>query len=241
VADWRLGRRWRREELRERLAALPELDRNFQEDGPPGEPPPDWRRYASRSRIATASEGPPDGEDGPFARARKALTSYAFSDPSIVEGHFDPDAPLDGRHMLLELKVLMLRYVCGCRVEKVQDRRSAGSTGFGFRYDTLEGHVERGFEWFRVEQDHGTGDVTFHVEAWWLPGDFPNWWSRVGFALVGRWYQRRWHRRAHRRMAAFARGRSLYRPFSRRELAHQGPDVIFTRGPAPEIHEVEVE
>jgi uncharacterized protein (UPF0548 family) len=235
VAEWRLGRRWSEDELLDRLAALPTLARNFNEPGASPTRVEEWRRHASTSRIAQAPAGVPR-PGGAFELARDALRAYAFSDPSIVEAHFDPAHRLEGRHLLLELKVAVLRYLCGTRIASVEDRQDSGSSTFGFRYDTLEGHVERGYEWFRIEQDHATGEVTFCVEARWLPGDFPNWWSRLGFAVVAPLYQRRWHRRAHRRMAAFAEGRRLDRPFSRREMAHQGPEVAFTRaapGSAP--------
>ena len=28
-----------------------------------------------------------------------------------------------------------------------------------FRYDTLEGHIERGYEWFLLTKDHATGGI----------------------------------------------------------------------------------
>lgn len=42
--------------------------------------------------------GPPL-PDGLYARARRAVVNYEFSDPSNVVGDFDPRAPLDGRDM----------------------------------------------------------------------------------------------------------------------------------------------
>lgn len=165
-----------------------------------------------------------------FDRGRQALTRYAFSDPAIVEAHFPPSAPLQGRRMLLELKVPLLRYLCGVVVGRVLDTNDDGIRTFGFRYDTLEGHVERGSEWFLLEQDGASGVLRLRIEATWQPGDFPNWWSRVGFALVGRRYQRKWHRRAHERMAAMVRGGTRVASRRGRRLAHEGPRVVFTRG-----------
>ena len=40
---------------------------------------------------------------------------YAFCEPSLVESHFDPDAPLEGRDMLLVLHVFALRIDAGVR------------------------------------------------------------------------------------------------------------------------------
>jgi len=228
MAEWRVARYWTETELRDRLNALGGARRNFNPDSAgPGAPP--WRRYASRARIARGEKGPP-APDGPFLRARNALATYSFSDPDIVQAYFDPEAALEGRRQLLELKVPLLRYLCGVVVTRVRDESTAESTTFGFRYDTLDGHIEKGWEWFLINKRHDTGVVTFHVAATWLPGDFPNWWSRVGFHLVGPAYQRRWHRIAHARMFAFAAGAPMGVRLSRRSIVHQGPAVVFTKG-----------
>src|SRR5690606_23264095 len=67
-------------------------------------------------------------------------------------------------------------------------------------YDTLPGHLETGSEWFLVTKAHADGSIRLRIQASWRPGEFPNWWSRLGFALVGRRYQRAWHRLAYLRM-----------------------------------------
>lgn len=169
-------------------------------------------------------------DPGPFHRARRALERYAFSDPGIVEAHFDPRTPLQGRRLLLELKVPLLRYLSGVLVTEVRDETSQDTSTYGFRYDTLEGHIERGWEWFLIRKDHASGAITFHIAASWLPGDFPNWWSRVGFALVGSRYQRRWHRLAHERMMAFAQEATVGDGSTREEGVEQRPIVVFSDG-----------
>lgn len=229
MAEWRLGRGWNEDELVERLRQVHRLRRNFEGSHQERSERPEWDTHGSRSRIARGAPGAPE-DPGPFERGRVVLERYAFSDPSIVEAHFDPDAPLDGRHMLLELKVLGLRYLCGVVVGAVRDERTATRSVFGYRYDTLEGHIEAGSEWFLLEKDHEDGEVTFRIDATWRIGEFPNWWSRIGFALLGPRSQRKWHVRAHRRMAALATGAepSALRPGRGRLLAHEGPEVVFT-------------
>ena len=99
---------------------------------------------------------------------------------------------------------------------------------FAFRYDTLDGHFEQGLEWFVLTKE-ASGDIRFRIEARWMRGEFPNWWSRVGFMLLGGIYQRRWHRRAHQRLSLLAHFSSPHGP--RRDafgLTHQGVDVTFT-------------
>ena len=72
----------------------------------------------------------------------------------------------------------------------------------------------------------------FTIDAIWKQGDSPNFWSRWGFAILGRRYQRAWHLRAHARMAMLISGEgadALPSPRGRL-LAHGGPKVVFTGG-----------
>jgi uncharacterized protein (UPF0548 family) len=178
-----------------------------------------WHHYHSDAVIAAA------GTDGQrFQRARVAVANYQFSDPRIVVAHFDPTGPLLGRRILLEIKVLGLRYLCPAIVTKVRDEPGA----YGFRYDTLEGHIERGMEWFLLTQDE-RGDIRFRIEARWQSGEMPNWWSRAGFSMLAGYYQRKWHRRAHNLMSRRAHYGSTSRPpRDHVGLTHQGVHVTFT-------------
>lgn len=198
MAEWRFGRGWDHEELAARLLALEGLERNF-EPSEPRTPGRGWRSHASETTVARERPGPPE-PSGPFDRARSAVAEYAFSDPAIVSACFDPTAALEGRRMLLELKALGLRFLAGTVVSAVRQEATSTETVFGYRYDTLEGHIERGWEWFVLSKLHATGEVRFRINAHWQPGEFPNQWSRIGFRLVGLRYQRRWVRQAHARL-----------------------------------------
>jgi uncharacterized protein (UPF0548 family) len=220
MAEWHLVSGWSSEALRLRLDALSGRQVNFTDvteaemNGQHG-----WHHYRSDAIISSG-----DDADGRFARAKTALATYQFSDPAIVVAHFDPAAPLLLRRMLLEIKVWGLRYLCPTLVSQVRDEPDA----FGFRYDTLEGHIERGVEWFLLTRAPN-GDIGFRIEARWMRGEFPNWWSRLGFIVLSGYYQRRWHRHAHRRMSLLSYFGSPKRP--RRDtagLTHQGVDVTFT-------------
>jgi hypothetical protein len=78
-----------------------------------------------------------------------------------------------------------LRFLGGVRVHTVRDEADDTRTSFGFRYDTLEGHFEQGFEWFLLSKRHASGEVRFRIQAHWRMGDFPTWWSRLGFLVLG--------------------------------------------------------
>lgn len=191
-----------------------------------------WNRYSSEATIAREPPGPPL-PDGPFRRAEVAVANYQFSDPSIVIGHFNAESRLLGRRMLLEMKALrLLRYLGGVVVGAVRFEEQNGRHLFGFRYDTLEGHIERGSEWFLLTKQEESGEVVFRIEAEWLPGDFPNWWSRLGFRFLGPRYQKRWHHAAHWRLFRMAHDGMPSAPgIDELGIAHTGPTVVFERGP----------
>jgi uncharacterized protein (UPF0548 family) len=232
MAEWRIGRGWSEEEITERIDRLRELPVNFQADYSEMRPETGWNTYHSEALIAREPPGPPLAE-GPFRRAEVAVANYHFSDPDIVIGHFDADSRLLGRRMLLEMRaVRVLRYAAGVVVGSVLFEEQDGCSTFGFRYDTLQGHIEMGSEWFLLRKRQDTGEITFRIEAAWLPGQFPNWWSRLGFRLLGPRYQRRWHHEAHWRLFRIAHGGMPASPFvDDLGIAHAGPDVVYERIP----------
>lgn len=205
---YRWGRRFSTQELAAELARLPERASTGPRSESEAARDPTWHHYYSEALIAREAPGPPE-PGGAFERARRGIAGYAFSDPEIVRGHFDISRPLEGRPMLLELQVLGLRLLCGVMVCAVRDEQSDASSTWGFRYDTLEGHVEAGAEWFLLSKVHATGDVRFRIQAAWQAGTLPNWWTRLGFQVLSRRYQRAWHRAAYARLRALVDARDL--------------------------------
>jgi uncharacterized protein (UPF0548 family) len=201
----RLGSGWTAAELVEHLEGLGDLDRNF--DVASMEEmtrSAGWRAQSSEALVARESPGRPL-RSGPFAKAKEAITSFAFSDPSIVRAHFDPRAPLLGRRMLLDLQAFGVHCLCGTIVSAVLEEEKEGRSAFGFRYDTLQGHPERGLEWFVVTKDHDSGEVRFRIRSRWRDGEFPNWWTHAGFLTLAPHFRRRWLRHAHERLARMIR------------------------------------
>jgi hypothetical protein len=135
--------------------------------------------------------------------------------------------------MLLEMKALRaVHYLAAVVVAAVRFEEQDGRHTFGFRYDTLDGHIERGSEWFLLTKKADTGEICFRIEAAWLPGQFPNWWSRIGFHWLGPFYQRRWHHDAHSRLYQIAHaGMSASPAVDEEGVAHAGPAVTFERIP----------
>jgi len=219
MAEWRLWSGWPTGAVKVRLEQIKAAPLNFDavEEEMTGER--GWHHYHSEAVIATELDG-----DECFTRARVALANYQFSDPAIVLAHFEPDVPLPGRRMLLEIQVLGLHYLCPAVVNRVREEPGV----FGFRYDTIEGHIERGLEWFLLTKNE-RGEIRFRIEARWRRGEFPNWWSRLGFIVLSGHYQRKWHCRAHQRLSLLAHYGSTRPPRpDRAGLTHQGIDVTFT-------------
>ena len=204
MARWRIGRNWPEADLRSYLDELPDLAVNFNTQPEHMTAANGWTVDGADQRIGYEPSGPPL-PNGLFTRAKDAVAAYEFSDRSIVTSHFDRAAPLLGRDMLLEIKVLCFVFLNGVRVRAVRDESDGQRTSFGFRYDTLEGHMERGFEWFLLSKRHETGEVRFRIQAHWRPGDFPNWWSRLGFLMLEERLRERWRRLAVRKLRELSR------------------------------------
>lgn len=219
--EWRLGRGWSSAELKQRMNALGSLSRNF--DAREDELTADhgWHHWYSEAIIAREKPH----EHDCFERAKVALANYEFSDPEIVVAHFDPTTELLGRRILLEIQAVKLHYLCPALVTQVRDEEHAV---FGFRYDTLVGHIECGLEWFLLTKAPD-GEIRFRIEAKWQRGELPNWWSQIGFSLLSGHYQRKWHRQAHRRLSLLAHyGSTAMPPMDSQRLTHQGGmDVRF--------------
>jgi uncharacterized protein (UPF0548 family) len=223
MAIWRFGRGWSDAALQEYLKLWSTHPVNF--DVPLAEMTQanGWTIDGAHSIIGQEAPGAPL-PDGFFSRARQALINYDFSDPNIVVGHFDPESEFVGRTMLLEIKVWGLHFLSGVRVHSVRDEIAAHNTVFGFRYDTLEGHIERGFEWFLLTKDHASGAIDFKIEAHWRLGQFPNWWSKLGFKLVGEKNRERWRRGALERLTRLANQPQEKAAAPPGELAHRGDE-----------------
>ena len=195
----RAGRRARR-----RLAELPQRGLNF-----------DASRIAQLTRSTgwqvddmieplphEASGSPQRG--GVWEMARRLMIDYQLADPSVVRAVYRPDAPLDGRDMLLQLRYLALRFSVGVRVSEVYDEEreldGRRTRVFGWAYRTLEGHFEQGEMHYQVWKWLDSGDVEFRLHAVSKVAETGPWVLRTGFRLVGRPMQLRFYRQTCRRV-----------------------------------------
>jgi uncharacterized protein (UPF0548 family) len=149
--------------------------------GPDGPAPPGFDVDRRRLRLG-------EGEHC-FAAACEAVRRWRQFDLGWVT--LEPaNAPLEiGTMVATRTRLCGLWWLNACRVVAVEDGATAGEGGvrnFGFTYATLEGHVERGEERFRVEID-GDGTVWYELAAVSRPG---HWLTRLAYPWVRR-HQRR--------------------------------------------------
>ena len=193
--------RRRRDDLDERLRTIRGLPLNYDPADAGG---PGWRRDDYRQALPPERPGDP-GPGGSWRIACALSRAYAFSDPSLVEAHFDARAPLLGREMLLVLHAAGLRLDVGVRVAEVHDelRELDGQQArlFAWSYRTLEGHVEAGQRDFEVWKRLRTGEVEFRTHSLSRPAAARNPIVLAGFRVLGRHKQAEFGRRACERMA----------------------------------------
>lgn len=149
-----------------------------------------WRVDDFCQALPPEPPGPP-AADGSWETARRLMLGYEFADPSIVHAYYDPDEPLAGRTMLLEIRFHgLLRFHAGTRVADVYDdeRSRAGRRArvWGWAYRTLEGHLEMGQMDWQVWKWLDNGEVEFRIHAFSRRSADPNPILRLGFRLVGR-------------------------------------------------------
>jgi uncharacterized protein (UPF0548 family) len=188
----------------ERLRALRGKPLNYDPEAPH---PPDqgWRIDDYCAPLPREAPGPPE-DRGPFAIAQTLLRDYKVADPAIVRAHYDEDAPLEGRDMLLELRFLFFRSYSGCRVGEITDETRAVDGRpvrvWGWPYRTLEGHVEQGEMSWEVWKWLDTGEVEFRIHSYSRLTRAANPFTRLGMRLIGQRERNRYLSSACKRMAS---------------------------------------
>src|SRR5215212_1160975 len=196
-----MSRRAERALLALRGAAL-----NF-EPQPPDAYTPErgWHADALSQRLPGESAGDPTA-GGSWQIARRLMVDYRMADPAIVRATWDRRAPLDGREMLLELRLYRVISVqAGVRVTRVWDEERVDSGRrarvFGYEYATLHGHVEMGRMDYELYKWLDDGAVEFRLHAHSRASEAGAPWIRLGFRLFGRRQQLRFYLRCCERIA----------------------------------------
>jgi uncharacterized protein (UPF0548 family) len=178
-----------RRDIQRRLAALAHAPVNFDPATLDVDSPPAGWRVDDRCQPLPPEPSGDPVPDGSWDVACRLIQGYEFADPSLVRAHYDRDAPLQGRTMLLELRALNLVSIhVGVRVvdvyDEVRTRDARDARVFGWAYRTLQGHVEMGQMDWQVWKWLDTGEVQFRVYAVSRTAPIANPVIRLGFWLL---------------------------------------------------------
>lgn len=167
-----------------------------------------WHLDEYEAELPPEPPGPPLPR-GSWRSAQGIMQAYKFPDPGIITGIYYPDRPLAERVMLLRARFLFFTFYFGVRVGGVTDEERETEHGratvWGFNYQTLRGHFEKGQMSFEVWKWHETGRVAFRIHAFSQPDVIPNPLYRLGFKLFGRSLQRQFAQRSLERMQRFVK------------------------------------
>jgi hypothetical protein len=164
----------------------------------------DW--HVDHYRISLPPESPGEvSAGGPWSVARELSSAYEFVDPHIMRAFYDPEEPLEGRTMLLEIHFWGLRIYAGVRVgENYDGYRTEGRRRvrvWAWNYRTLAGHFEKGQIDYEVRKWLDNGEVEFRIDAVSRRADAGHGLVDLGFLLFGRGKQTEFARSACVRMA----------------------------------------
>lgn len=166
-----------------------------------------WNVDTHRTALPPERPGPPEAA-GSWVTAAGLIRDYEFSAPQVVRAVYDPAEPLLNRTMLLEGRFAALRLHLGVRITDVIDEtRSQGQRAWGWSYDTLHGHLERGRLTYEVVKHQDSGHVEFVISACSQPAPTLGPVLRLGWAVFGRRRQLLFYRSCGRRMHQFVRAR----------------------------------
>ncbi|TDB88742.1 DUF1990 family protein [Actinomadura sp. KC216] len=162
-----------------------------------------WHVDDYRQQLPPEPPGPPI-PGGSWEVARRLIRNYQYADPAIIREICRSGPPEPGRDMLLEARFYGLRFYLGLRVGDVIDttveENGRQARVWGWNYQTLEGHLERGQMSQEVRKWLDTGEVEFHIHVFSQAAASPHPIVRFGFFLFGRYMQLKFYKRACRRM-----------------------------------------
>lgn len=160
----------------------------------------DWHFDTHSTVVGVEGPGPPE-PGGPWERACQLARDYEFCPPNIVRAAYDPAVPLRERDMLLQARFYAVHFYVGVRVTNVVDEHhDNGDRVWGWTYETLQGHLERGRMSYQVIKHHHSGRVDFVTSGYSQRTPTLSRIERLGWWLFGRWMQARFYRACSARM-----------------------------------------
>jgi uncharacterized protein (UPF0548 family) len=191
--------------------------------------PPGWNFDRHVAHLGAEPPGPPV-PGGMWERARLAIEGYEFTPPNLIRAVYDSAQPLLGRDLLLEGRFHGLRFHLPVRITEVVDSEEADERRWGWAYETLQHHLERGKVRYSVVKHTDTGNVQFHADVYSQHAPTLGPVLRLGWAVFGRRTQLRFYRLIGARLRAIATG-AQPRPAPYRD----GSLVFVPAGAAPSV------
>lgn len=124
-----------------------------------------WHHDLQRAPLGTEESGPPQA-GGVWETACRLVAAYEMADPGRIRAVYEADSALEGRDLLLEGRFLVLRFYMGVRITEVIDEQRGAERIWGWAYETLEGHLERGRMSYEVVKHEDTGAVELVITAY---------------------------------------------------------------------------
>lgn len=182
------------------LADLARRDINYRPDEVDAR---EWHFDRRRTALSAERPGPPEPA-GVWETACHLVSQYEFSMPDMIRAAYDAREPLLGRNMLLEARFAALRLYLGVRITTVIDEtRGQNERVWGWGYQTLQGHLERGRISYEVVKHQDSGEIEFVIDAHSQRDPTLGSVMRLGWDLFGRRSQLRFYGGCIERMHRF--------------------------------------
>jgi uncharacterized protein (UPF0548 family) len=205
-----VGPPWLGGEVRTQLERIHDLELNFNPSALSSVKRDAWHVDDYCRSLRPEPPGEPI-RSGSFETAKRLLRDYQFADPRRIRAYYWADSPLGGRDMLLEIRYLALRVRVGVRIglvfDEIHEIGDRSARVWGWAYQTLEGHLERGQMDYQVWKWLDTGEVEHRIHAVAQVAETRNPVLNLGFRLVGRREQVRFARRCAERMERLVESR----------------------------------
>ncbi|MDQ4009663.1 MAG: DUF1990 domain-containing protein [Actinomycetota bacterium] len=175
---------------------------------------PDWNFDVHRSLVGRERPGPPEPR-GVWETACDLVRDYEFTPPELIRAVYSRRDPLLGRNLLLEGRFSLLRFYMGVRITALIDEtRHQQEKVWGWTYETLEHHLERGNVTYEVVKHLDTGKVEFVASSQSQRSPAVGPVLRMGWRFFGRRTQLRFYRRCGQRLHELVRASLTGTPVS---------------------------
>ncbi|ANZ41649.1 hypothetical protein BBK82_42585 [Lentzea guizhouensis] len=162
-----------------------------------------WHFDHHRFALGTDEPGRPE-KGSLWWHACREVGAYSFTPAALLRAHYVRDEPLLGRNLLLVGRFAFARFLMGVRITETAFDEDGVRYCWGWSYETLQGHIERGRVDYRVVKDLASGAVTLEVNSYNQVNPRAHPFIRLGWSLFGRRAQHRFYTAVGENLRALA-------------------------------------